>query len=454
MLGRIGRLAATVFGAAAVVIAAMVIADVWRHGLPEISVASLLRILRGGEPGPAIERSTARAFGATAAAAPGPIAAASEPLVPRPTAASPASAADTPPAEDLSQVPGPLRAAAAVPTGGAHAVSEAPPAAEPPPVPFPALANVAVSSAPGAGPAPAHGGRRPEAAASPAAAKAPAPATVTPASAPAIAAAQAASGTVGPSAGANARPSPSPSPSPAPSSTPSSVPSSAAAPAPAPVAAVRDVTAPGMTRLVQPTGPLVRIDPPKPASAAGAAETAPAKRRDPEVPHVLRLAIVEDGVTLRSGALRVKLAGLRPIDTDQTCRTAAGVEWPCGRQATVALRLLMRGRSPACVLPDGIKDGTTVGLCRLGAQDVSEWMVRQGWAYAGTPDLAEAEADAREHRRGAFALDVPSVAPQTSAGVVAPMPGLPLDGVTEQPWEPAPSLASRDAAAPKPTVTP
>lgn len=447
MLGRIGRLAATVFGAAAVVVAAMVIADVWRHGLPDISVASLLRILRGGEPGPAIERSLASAPAAGAKVAPPPasVASTSEAPAALSAAASPTSIADPRPAQDLAQVPGPLRAAASTGTGGALAVSDAAPAAEPPPVPFPALANVAVSSAPGAGPAPAHGGRnRPETAAPPAPKAAPpVSATVTPASAPTTSpSVPTVSSANAQSAGSNAKPFPAQAASPAPASAPS------------PVAAVRDVTAPGMTRLVQPTGPLIRIDSPKPASAADTAETAPAKRRDPEVPQVLRLAIVEDGVTLRSGALRVKLAGLRPIDTDQTCRTAAGIEWPCGRQATLALRLLMRGRSPACVLADGIKDGTTVGLCRLGAQDVSEWMVRQGWAYAATPDLAEAEADAREHKRGAFALDLPAAAPQTSAGVVAPMPGMPLEGVTEQPWEPAPSLASRDAAAPKPTGTP
>jgi Staphylococcal nuclease homologue len=58
--------------------------------------------------------------------------------------------------------------------------------------------------------------------------------------------------------------------------------------------------------------------------------------------------------------------------------------WPCGTRATAALTGLIGGKKVRCD-PRGLdKYGRTLGVCFLGQQNVSAWMVRQGHAWAFT----------------------------------------------------------------------
>ena len=124
--------------------------------------------------------------------------------------------------------------------------------------------------------------------------------------------------------------------------------------------------------------------------------TASIPREQPESPtpplsHTERYhfprVIVADGGRLRVGDATVRLYGISAPERGRTCRYASGETWPCGNRAAAALSSLIRMRAVDCDVTSrpGLE---LVGRCRIGRIDLSEWMVRQGWAETG--DGAEA----------------------------------------------------------------
>jgi endonuclease YncB( thermonuclease family) len=109
---------------------------------------------------------------------------------------------------------------------------------------------------------------------------------------------------------------------------------------------------------------------------------------------------VRDGGTLQSGKIVIRLAGIAARDEDATCKDANGKPWRCGGAAKAALARLIRGRAVACVLPKGGEHNIFDARCSVGGIDLSEWMVRQGWAEAKDPALVEAVKQAKADRLG------------------------------------------------------
>lgn len=131
---------------------------------------------------------------------------------------------------------------------------------------------------------------------------------------------------------------------------------------------------------------------------------APAPVKPPEPPKPKRLfqVKVEDAGTLKSGDLVIRLGGIETRSAVERCTFEAGGEWPCGAVARAALARVIRGRSVECVLEDKA-EGEVVTRCTAGNTDLSQWLVRQGWAEPKSADdakLADAEADAKRERRG------------------------------------------------------
>lgn len=139
---------------------------------------------------------------------------------------------------------------------------------------------------------------------------------------------------------------------------------------------------------------------------------APVAETPPEPPKPKRLyqVRVEDAGTLKSGELTIRLGGIEPRSALDRCKFDSGKEWPCGAVARAALTRLIRGRSVECVLEEKSGEQEVVTRCTAGNTDLSQWMVRQGWAEPATADdklLADAEENARRENRGVWQKSAP-----------------------------------------------
>lgn len=156
----------------------------------------------------------------------------------------------------------------------------------------------------------------------------------------------------------------------------------------------RDVTPPGIR-----SGPVRRYDPP-PRREAAETEEAPSETIESRsFPRV----VVEGAGVLRAGDRRIRLAGLSAPEPDATCGGSAGEEWPCGRAAMAALRLLVRNRTLECDIL-GDEDEVMSARCKVGGRDLGAWLVEQGWAEPVDEALYGTQFTvAREEARGMFA---------------------------------------------------
>jgi endonuclease YncB( thermonuclease family) len=139
-----------------------------------------------------------------------------------------------------------------------------------------------------------------------------------------------------------------------------------------------------------------------------ATEPAPAPANDGPAMRVFARPIAVDAGTLKAGEFTLVVAGVAPLASDARCTDGAQA-WPCATRARTALRSWLRGRSVLCSVPPDAADAREIeASCRIGEEDVGEWVVRNGWAHAA-PDsrYEDAERDAREARRGiwAYGLD-------------------------------------------------
>ncbi|MBB5575044.1 MULTISPECIES: thermonuclease family protein [Rhizobium] len=102
----------------------------------------------------------------------------------------------------------------------------------------------------------------------------------------------------------------------------------------------------------------------------------------------------------------VQLPGIIPTDVERMCTGPNGKSWPCGAAARTAFRMYLRGRTIDCDLPNPTWQGTVTGACRYVRVDLSEWLVRFGWAEpeAGSPLVALAE-QAKQQKRGIYGDD-------------------------------------------------
>ncbi|MBC07743.1 thermonuclease family protein [Thalassospira sp.] len=96
-------------------------------------------------------------------------------------------------------------------------------------------------------------------------------------------------------------------------------------------------------------------------------------------------AAVIDADTLQINDTRYRLYGVDAVEANQMCRKPDGTPWPCGQQAIVALSSLLRGREVACEAWQGDLRDTydrLIAICHAGADNLAEWLVKNGWAVA------------------------------------------------------------------------
>ncbi len=124
--------------------------------------------------------------------------------------------------------------------------------------------------------------------------------------------------------------------------------------------------------------------------------------------------VAESAGIIAFGDRKLQLAGLVPTPADKVCKEPDGNEWPCGMLARTNFRLFLRLRSVTCDLDDANWTGTTTASCKIGAQDLSEWLTENGWADAdaGSPLVALGEK-AKAEKKGIYGKDPRKGAPLT-----------------------------------------
>jgi endonuclease YncB( thermonuclease family) len=120
----------------------------------------------------------------------------------------------------------------------------------------------------------------------------------------------------------------------------------------------------------------------------------------------------------------VAVAGVDAVAADETC-LFEGKEWACGVRARTAFRMWLRGRAVTCAVRPEAEPKTVTARCRLGKQDVGEWLVSNGWARAadGGP-YSEAGEKASAAKKGIFGRppDKDSLPPLSSTTSALPKP--------------------------------
>ena len=116
-------------------------------------------------------------------------------------------------------------------------------------------------------------------------------------------------------------------------------------------------------------------------------------------------ATVIDGDTIEVHGTRIHLYGIDAPETAQSCETALGQEYRCGREAARALDAWIAGAAVTCERRETVA-GRVTGICHARGEDLSAWMVGQGLALASrqiTAAYIRQEGHAWATRRGIWA---------------------------------------------------
>jgi endonuclease YncB( thermonuclease family) len=122
---------------------------------------------------------------------------------------------------------------------------------------------------------------------------------------------------------------------------------------------------------------------------------------------------VRDAGTLEAGLLPtdtvlIRLEGIDAREAAETCKKENGASWPCGAKARAALIRFIRSRAVTCTVPQGGEAKDYAARCSVMGQDLSTWLVRQGWATpqkSAEPELAKALDAAKNERLGLWQSD-------------------------------------------------
>lgn len=128
---------------------------------------------------------------------------------------------------------------------------------------------------------------------------------------------------------------------------------------------------------------------------------------------IIGRASVTDGDTVLIRGTRIRLYGIDAPESAQLCQDSAGRDYRCGQKSALALADHIGEAPITCEPRDTDKYGRTVAVCRRGPEDLSAWMVEQGYATAYqrySRDYVRVETTARALRRGLWAgtFDPPS----------------------------------------------
>ncbi|MER8828208.1 thermonuclease family protein [Mesorhizobium sp. M0938] len=194
---------------------------------------------------------------------------------------------------------------------------------------------------------------------------------------------------------------------------------------------------------------LERVEPRAPLSELALAR--PPKPPKPKMPDDWNGTKLFQPVAPAAGVIEAKgysvaISGIEIVRQDETC-TDGAKSWTCGTRARTAFRAFLRGRAVVCTVPpEGGRD-LIAAECRVGNQDVGQWLIENGWARAANNGpYVEAGEKARTARKGIF-----GPAPSLSGLPPAPAPV----AATSQPAQPILDPSATTATPPtEKTATP
>jgi endonuclease YncB( thermonuclease family) len=112
---------------------------------------------------------------------------------------------------------------------------------------------------------------------------------------------------------------------------------------------------------------------------------------------------IVDADTVYVGTQKIRLSGVDAPETDQICLDSRRQNRTCGMEAKNRLQEHSGSRPWICQLSGTDRYDRNLGNCSIEGEDVSRWLVRNGWALAfrrySTAYVAD-EDYAREHRSG------------------------------------------------------
>lgn len=88
---------------------------------------------------------------------------------------------------------------------------------------------------------------------------------------------------------------------------------------------------------------------------------------------------IVDADTAYVGQTKIRFNGVDAPETDQVCLDAAGKTWTCGIEARERLRSFSKDREWSCELTGTDKYRRSLGSCAVGGENVSRWLVQNGF---------------------------------------------------------------------------
>ena len=162
--------------------------------------------------------------------------------------------------------------------------------------------------------------------------------------------------------------------------------------------------------------PLERIEPRQPLSEMGQAlppapPTPPAPPEPPAPvdntakPQLLYRPVATAAGTIEASGYRIALENIEAVPPEETCNAEGRPAWPCGMAARTAFRNWLRSRAVECDVPGQPPEKAIATRCKLGNEDIAQWLVSNGWARAkdGTP-LADTMKKARDEKAAFSAM--------------------------------------------------
>jgi endonuclease YncB( thermonuclease family) len=115
-----------------------------------------------------------------------------------------------------------------------------------------------------------------------------------------------------------------------------------------------------------------------------------------------------DGDSFILSGTEIRLYGIDAPEGRQTCHRANGSEYPCGREASRALRRLAQGKNVTCTIVTKDRYARNVAKCNTDSLELNHEMVRLGWAIAyraRSHDYTRADSEAKNAKRGIWQGD-------------------------------------------------
>ena len=117
---------------------------------------------------------------------------------------------------------------------------------------------------------------------------------------------------------------------------------------------------------------------------------------------------ITDGDTVVIRETKIRLLDMDAPESDQFCLDKRGEAWNCGIDAREALRRKVGGKEWHCQSAQHDRYGRSLASCTVEGENISGWMVREGWAMSpiqkGYSHRFEAEEKvARDSRVGLWA---------------------------------------------------